>query len=430
LLHDYSRHQSAIHVAQVAKHFSDYLRYSGQDQFIGDNWDRLLTIIRWTLGEYDRNTDGLIENGRRLQNRLWAYLVGEPENSFILDQAENDVVVVPSMEVCEWLQLTAAYGKARHLPRADWLESKRGQMLHAIENQAYDRDAGYYYLLYRAKEQKWYHSGSGIDETSRELDVTPYYAAFVSGNDSRGRKVADYARQVLMNDAVFPMPLTYPVYYWECTNYPFQGFIPGGCWEEAYYNCVRAFSKYDMLDPVYRAVKLRSDSIAREGVCMEWYSLKDGIGGGRDRYGISAAGHVSAIIEGLFGITPAGFGFGKVNIWPAIPSDWAGTPATITVTLPDNGFLTYTYLYRPEAKTVTFTVETDRQREGRFRIPVPGRVKALPYPVSTPFSSPPSSIHWNGKETWPNIRKQTDGRREVVCFDQPFTKAVLTIDLE
>jgi hypothetical protein len=430
LVWDYTRMQSGIHIAQVAKHFSEYFRYSGQDKFIMDNWDRQLKIIKWTLSEYDRNNDGLIENGQRLPNRVWAYLVGEPENGFILEKTENDVVVIASMEVCEWLQLMAAYGEAHHLPETDWLQSKAVQMHSAIETLAYDPDAGYYYLLYRANEKKWYHSGCGINEDSRELDVTPYYAAFVGGNDSRGQKVAEYARSVLMDNGIFPMPLSYPIYYWACTNYPFQGFIPGGCWEESYYNCVRAFSKYNMLDAVYAAVKRRSESIAREKVCMEWYSLKQGIGGGRDLYGISAAGHLSAIVEGLFGITPAKFGFDEINIWPAMPSNWADQPATIAVTLPDGGFLKYTYLFQPEKKTVTLSVESDRQRQGHFRIPVPGLTKALPYPIITPIPSPKSSIHWNGENIWGDIRKRADGRWELVCLDRPFTKAVLKIELE
>src|ERR1700709_1393010 len=112
LIHDYFQNQSAIHVAQVAKHFSDYLRYSEQNDLITNNWSRLLKIIKWTLSEYDKNNDGLIENGQRLPNRIWAYLVGEPENGFIWDKTENDVVVVASMEVCEWLQLMADYGEA------------------------------------------------------------------------------------------------------------------------------------------------------------------------------------------------------------------------------------------------------------------------------------------------------------------------------
>ena len=112
------------------------------------------------------------------------------------------------MEVCEWLQLMADYGEAHRLPETDWLQAKAAQMRDAIETRAYDSDAGYYYLLYRAGEKKWYHSGCGINEASRELDVTPYYAAFVAGNDSRGQKVAEYARHVLMDNGVFPMPLS------------------------------------------------------------------------------------------------------------------------------------------------------------------------------------------------------------------------------
>ena len=412
---DLSAKQSAIHIAQVAKHFSDYLRYSEREPFVVENWGRLLKIAKWTLSEYDRNNEGLIENGQRLQHYVWAYLVGEPENAFIWDHAEKDVVVVASMEVCEWLQLMAGFGEAHHLPETDWLQSKAAQMRGAIETLAYDSDAGYYYLLRRAQENKWYHSGCGIDEESRELDVTPYYAAFVGGNDSRGHKVADYARQVLMDNGIFPMPLSYPIYYWTCPNYGFQGFITGGCWEESYYNCVRAFSKYNMLDAVYAAVQRRSAAIAREGDCMEWFTLKQGTGHGRDRYGISAAGHLSAIVEGLFGITPAQFGFGGINIWPAMPRSWADKPATIAVTLPDGGFLSYTYLFESGAKIVTLTIETDKQRQGHFQIPVPGLTK---------------SIRWNGERTRGDIRKRADGQWEVVLLDRPFTKAVLKIGLE
>ena len=48
-----------------------------------DNWDRLLKIIKWSLSEYDRNNDGLIEQGQRLSEPALGCLVGEPENSFI-----------------------------------------------------------------------------------------------------------------------------------------------------------------------------------------------------------------------------------------------------------------------------------------------------------------------------------------------------------
>jgi hypothetical protein len=55
---DITKNQCAIHIAQVAKHFSDYLRYSDRDTFVTNNWDRVLKIIKWTLSEYDRDDDG------------------------------------------------------------------------------------------------------------------------------------------------------------------------------------------------------------------------------------------------------------------------------------------------------------------------------------------------------------------------------------
>ena len=67
----------------------------------------------------------------------------------IWDRTQNDVVVVASMEVCEWLELLAAYGKAHHLTDTDWLRSKAAQTHDAIETRAYDPQAGYYYLLCR-----------------------------------------------------------------------------------------------------------------------------------------------------------------------------------------------------------------------------------------------------------------------------------------
>jgi hypothetical protein len=405
--------QCAIHIAQVAKHFSDYLRYSHQDQFIKDHWDRQLKIIKWTLAAYDRNGDGLIEQGHHATVRVWALLVGEPFNTFILDRTQDDVVVVASMEVCEWLQLMAAYGEANHLPEADWLKEKAALANRAIETHAYDPDAGYYYLLRRTAENRWYHSGCGINEESRELDVTPYYAAFVSGNDSRGYKVAQYARKVLLHWNIFPMPLMYPSYYWACPNYGTHGFVPGGCWEEAYYNCVRAFVKYRMLDAAYTAVKRRSDAHVRDKQCIEWYSV-DGHAYGRDQYGISGAAHVSAIIEGLFGITPTQFGFQEVNVWPAIPAIWADHPATIQVALPDGGFLKYSYLFAKKAKRLTVTIETDRERQGHFRIPVPGECVA---------------ILWNGQNIYHNcnVAFQAGRPEDLVYIDRPFKKDVITI---
>ena len=81
-----------------------------------------------------------------------------------------------------------------------------------------------------------------------------------------------------------------------------------------------------------------------------------------------------------------------------MPPSWADQPATIAVTLPDGGFLKYTYLFQSGRKMVTFTIETDRQRQGHLRIPVPGLTK---------------SIQWDGEQTWGDIRKRADGQWEL-----------------
>lgn len=124
---------------------------------------------------------------------------------------------------------------------------------------------------------------------------------------------------------------------------------------------------------------------------------------------------MSAFIKGLFGITPTKFGFAEVNIWPAIPANWADQPTTISITFPDGGFMKYTYLFRKEKKTVNFTIETDKHYQVHFRIPVPG------------FSK---SIQSNKERAWCEIDKRADSKWELVFLDRTFIEATLKIDLE
>ncbi len=367
--------QTAIHLAQVVKHFSDYIVYGGQDDFVRRNWNRVTQMARWALEHYDRNGDGLIENGPLMPNNFWALLVGEAFNFPVVKNCKDDVVVVATMEVCEFLGLMGRYAAKHNLPEASWFSARAAQFHEAIETQAFDTAAEYYYLLRRTPEHRWYHSVNGISEDSRELDVTPYYSSIVSGDWSRAARVAEYARKVLLDYKIFPMPLDYPTYTWVSPNYgdPFT-HIPGGAWEEAYYNCVRAWSHCRMLDAVYEAVLRRSEAQVRDQDCWESYT-HDGHPHGRDRYGISAAAHVNAIIEGLFGIVPTGFGFDEVDISPNLPIRWAGSaPASIQVALPGSGFLKYTWSCNLKMRTIDLLFESDRERKGNFRIFVPGPV--------------------------------------------------------
>ena len=381
-------------IGQTIKHFSDYISYQEENELVKENWDRLLKMTQWLLATYDHNDDGLIENGNNGLGRLWCLLIGEEMNFPKLSDRRDDVIVINNMEMCELFQVMAAYAAQRGLPGGDWLESRAHKTHAALEGSAYDPDAGYYYLIYRAAERKWFHSLKGINEFSRELDVTPYYSALVSGNFSRGARVAQYAQKVLLEDQVFPMPLQYPTYAWVVENYPDPEngllyhspyiFVPGGCWEESYYNCVRAWAHFGLMAPVYEAIKRRSEAHVRDQDCWEWFFQNGEVGKiARDRYGISAAAHISAIIEGLYGITPARFGFSEMNIHPNFPPHWAGKPVSIRVTLPGNGFLKYVYVRDEASKTLTLTVETDKQRTGHFRVFVPEAIDSVKWNADT-----------------------------------------------
>jgi hypothetical protein len=395
--------QTAIHLAQTAKHFSDYISYLEQDEFVKENWERLLRMTQWALATYDSNNDGLIENGETVPDHFWCLIPGEPYNFPRVPDCAHDVVVVASMEMCELFGIMAGYSAQRGLADSAWLKGHADQSHTAIEKSAYDADAGYYYLLYRRPEGKWYHSLLGINEYNRELDVAPYYAAQVSGDFSRATRVAQYAQRVLLDYQVFPMPLEYPPYIWISENYgpAYEGI--GGCYEESYYNCVRAWSHCRMLTPLYEAIKRRSEAYVRDQDCREWYT-HNGKSQGRDRYGISAAAHVSAIIEGLFGITPGRFGFSEIKIHPNFPLAWSGTPAAIRVTLPGNGFLKQVYNLDVEQKKVILTLETDKQRLGHFRVRVPGAVE---------------SVWWNAERIKCEVALQP-GSGSFVFLDRPF----------
>lgn len=380
--------------AATMKHFSDYIAYLEQDDLVKENWQRLFKMTQWLIGNYDHNDDGLVENGDRDHGHLWCLMIGEDTNFPRLPETHGDVIVVENMQMCQLFQTMSACTTRWGLPGGDWLAARAQKVHEALEGLAYDPDAGHYYLIYRASEQKWYHSLKGINEYSRELDVTPYYAAVVSGNFSRGARIAEYAQKVLLDYQVFPMPLQYPTYTWIVDNPddPENGllyhspyiFVPGGCWEESYYNCVRAWSRYGLVTPVYEAVKRRSAAYVRDQDCWEWFSQNGEIGrGARDRYGISASAHISAIIEGLFGITPGRFGFSELNIQPNFPQHWSGAPVTIRVTLPGNGFLRYEYQRDDSSKTLDLSIETDKQRTGNFRIFVPEAIDSVKWNAET-----------------------------------------------
>ena len=113
-----SRNQCSIHLAQPAKHFSDYMVYAGQDALVRDNWERMVKTLKWGLARYDPEQKGLIEQGPGVSDHFWALLVGEPYNFAEVENCSRDVAVVSSMEVYEWLKLAGEYAAGRNLVRS------------------------------------------------------------------------------------------------------------------------------------------------------------------------------------------------------------------------------------------------------------------------------------------------------------------------
>jgi hypothetical protein len=64
---------------------------------------------------------------------------------------------------------------------------------------------------------------------------------------------------------------------------------------------------------------------------------------------------------------------------------------------------------------VTLSIETDKERQGHFRVPAHGLIK---------------SIEWNGKQVRTDICTLADGQLNLTILDRPFTKAALKIEIE
>ena len=123
----------------------------------------------------------------------------------------------------------------------------------------------------------------------------------------------------MLKDRVFPMPTRWPTYSWYSPANPNGvdmgddcGQI-GGAWDTPYFHCVELLSRLGLQQAVQRAVFRRAEVIHRDQDCLESYYLDGTVDHtrfyNRDQYIVSATAHLSAIIEGLFGITPARDGF-------------------------------------------------------------------------------------------------------------------------
>ncbi len=149
----------------------------------------------------------------------------------------------------------------------------------------------------------------------------PHYVAETGVAPERLAAVGRVLHRAICHDGVFPMPTRWPLYLWYSASSP-NGIDMGddcgqlaGAWDTPYFHVVQALAALGLQEAVQRAVLRRAEAIYRDGDCKESYRLDGTIDDARfmnrDRYLVSATAHLCAIIEGLFGVTPASAGYAR-----------------------------------------------------------------------------------------------------------------------
>ncbi|MCC7264986.1 MAG: hypothetical protein IT369_20915 [Candidatus Latescibacteria bacterium] len=382
----YRQDQRGIHLGQYAKFAAERFRYAAHAEHLLPYWTAAVRFVRWAYAAYDALDSGLIDQisaqatGDQCLQTFWAFFIGEPEH-FPLNHSPYSKPVGVGMTFCALLSAMARFGATHDLPDTDYVAARAARLREILETQAYNETRGYYYLQYDAFNEQWYFSVNGTCEQSRELFITPYYADEVCALPERARSVARVVNQVLHDHHCFPMPITYPSYRWyggttACHFHAFgmDRFLFRGCWDSPYASCMGLLSKVGLIESLTEAVRRRSEAICRDQDCLEWY-YPDGSSGEtgtgesfhRDRYGIAATAHLSALIEGLFGIRPLSPGFEEIRIAPAFPycrdpaswptrpgappftgwrhsttNNWLDTDVGLSITLPGGRHLDWT----------------------------------------------------------------------------------------
>ncbi|HEY3416437.1 MAG TPA: hypothetical protein VGM23_06090 [Armatimonadota bacterium] len=368
---------------------ADTYRYFASGPQVREAISRAARTVAWVTREYDPEGSGLLSCRCEAAGAFWGFHVGEP-NHYPPNYDPNAKAIAPTMAYCLWLAEMHAVAGRLDLPETPCFTEALARTRQALETQAWSERYGYYFLQHDPLADKWFFSLNGLNEDSRETDVTPHYAALGQIADERRRCVARWLDRALWHDRVFPMPVSYPPYAWyspEHPNYIDHGrdkSVIGGAWDTPYFHCIELLREAGLVETLELAVRKRAEAITRDGDCIEWYHLDGTVdnatGMHRDRYLVSATAQIAATVEGLFGVTPAAPGFAEMNIAPALPlfrrhrhtiypSPFADRDNTLRVTLPGGRRLDVTLRYSEDDEIVRLRTNA-LDIPGHLRLPL------------------------------------------------------------
>lgn len=382
---------------------------------------------------FDPEDSGLLNVGGT-SNTFWGTHLGEP-NHYPVNHDPTNKAIVPTMAFTVFLKKALAAAERLDSPTAKPLRALAEQTANAIESRAWSELGNYYYVQRDDNSGRWFFTLNGIRETSRETDVVPHYVAEGGAAPDRLRAVARVLHEALTRERCFPMPQYFPTYSWYSPEHPNGvdmgedcGQI-GGAWDTPYFHCVQALHAAGLQQAIQRAILRRAEVAARDGDFLESYRLDGTVDHSvfcnRDEYVVSATAHLTAIVEGLFGVTPAAIAFREVNIRPNLPlyrayrhschpSPWAERDNRLSVRLGAAGRLDLVVRYDENDERIT--VKTNA-------VGLPAHFR-LPLDLGARFKS----AAWNGQPVQAAVEQGLDCAS--IRVDHALDGGALTVQLE
>ena len=377
----------------------------------------MVKFVKRILEKFDPKGSGLLNVGVGPQwhsRCFWGTLLGEPNHLSANFDGRNKVVPA-TMSLAVFVKRLRDLTIDLDAKEAKELDSIYDRLVNAIEESTWNDAADYYYIQRDDNSDRWFHSINGLCEESRETDQVPHYAAEACKIPERVKAVGRVVSEAILKHRAFPMPTRYPTYAWYSPSNPNGvdmgddcGQI-GGAWDTPYFNCVQILERLGLQEAIQRAVLRRAEVIYRDQDCLESYRLDGTVDHARfynrDRYVVSATAHLSSIIEGLFGVTPAKGSFAEVNIRPNLPlyrrhrhtshpSEWSGRDNKINITLGEG---------RKVNMVIRYDEDTEILRLKTNNVGIVAHIR-LPLDLGSRFKR----ASWNGEDLQSRLEKGMD----------------------